>query len=105
MDMNRFTEKAQEALSAAQHDKVFAAWNAGRIEDLEWHLARLHEVGDVIALVLESRVIAGPAWRENIDAHSAAVNLHLVNAKARHVEACRCDGARTCAWRSMEPCS
>ena len=51
------------------------------------------QVGDVVGLVLEPLVVARPTWREHLVADAAAVDLHLVQAEARHVCARGRDGA------------
>src|ERR1019366_4965015 len=41
--------------------------------------------GDVVGLVLQTRVIAGPAWREQVVADAVAVEMQLVQTPARDV--------------------
>ena len=56
-------------------------------------VARLQEGRDVVRLVLQALVVARPPGREELVAHPAAVQVHLVEAVARHVGPRPRDGA------------
>src|SRR6266496_1389284 len=48
-------------------------------------LATAQQIGEVVSLILQALVIAGPTRRENLIANTLPVQMHLVQTVARHI--------------------